>query len=258
MALRLAYDGSQFRGWQMQHHAETVETRLSQALSLAARHPTRAFGSGRTDAGVHALNQVAHADLPAGLDWHRLRMSVNALAAPGVALKDIVEVPAHFHARHSSIGKVYRYHIFNRSYPPVLAPHRAWWVRHPLDAAAMRRAAEALIGEHDFSAFRAAACEAKHPVRTVRRVEIAGMDTPEATLTIEIEANAFLQHMVRIIVGTLAAVGSGKLPSHAVAEMLAGRDRTRAGMTAPPDGLHMVRVLYDLSAFPQLAAWAEG
>ena len=257
VALRLAYDGSLFSGWQMQNHAETVEGRLSQALSTATRHPVRAFGSGRTDAGVHALNQVAHADIPAGLDWERLRLSVNALAAPGIALKGIVAVPAHFHARHSASGKVYRYQIFNRPYPAVLAPQRAWWIRHALDTEAMRRAARALIGEHDFSAFRAAACEAKSPVRTVRRIEIAERDAPEATLSIDIEATAFLQHMVRIVVGTLVMVGSGRLPAEAIGGILAGRERVRAGLTAPPEGLHMLRVYYDLEAFPQLAAWSE-
>jgi tRNA pseudouridine38-40 synthase len=257
VAMRLAYDGSLFHGWQVQHHCDSVEARLGAALAIVARQPIQAYGAGRTDAGVHALNQVAHCDLPAGIDLLKLRASLNALAAPGIVVKDVVAVPAHFHARHSATGKVYRYLIFNRPYPPLFAAQCCWWIRPPLDLAAMRAAARQLVGTHDFSAFRAARCEAPSPVRTLARIKLAEEERAEATLRIELEANGFLQHMARIITGTLAAVGLGKLAPEAIPAILASRKRARAAMTAPAKGLHLARVLYDLDAFPELAAWAD-
>jgi tRNA pseudouridine38-40 synthase len=251
----LAYDGSAFHGWQVQDHCESVEAALGQALTTAVRRPTRVFGSGRTDAGVHALNQVAHCDIPEGIDLERLRASLNALAAPAISVQDIVPVPGDFHARHSATGKVYRYHIQNRPYPAVLARERCWWIRLPLDVASMRAAASELVGTRDFSAFRASQCAAPSPVRELRRIELSEGDWTDGTLRIELEASGFLQHMARIIAGNLAAVGLGKLAPPDLAAILASRDRTRAAMTAPAKGLHLVRVLYDLDRFPQLKRW---
>jgi tRNA pseudouridine38-40 synthase len=255
--MRLAYDGGAFHGWQVQDHCASVEAALGQALTTALRRPTRVFGSGRTDAGVHALNQVAHCDIPEGTDLERLRASLNALAAPAISVQDIVPVPGDFHARHSATGKVYRYHLQNRPYPAVLARGRCWWIRPPLNIPAMREAAAALIGTHDFSAFRASQCAAPSPVRELRRIDLSEGDWTDGTLRIELEASGFLQHMARIIVGNLVSVGLGKLSPRGLATILATGDRTRAAMTAPAKGLHLVRVFYDLEAFPRLRVWAD-
>ncbi len=252
VAMLLAYDGSLFHGWQVQDRGNTVEATLEEALRTVTRRPVKVYGSGRTDAGVHALNQVAHCDLPRQVDLHKLQRSLNALAAPGIAVKALVEVPADFHARHSAIGKIYRYHIFNRAYPPVFAPHHCWWMRAPLDVSAMRRAAAYLIGTHDFSAFRAKECAAATPVRTLHRIDLAEGEWADSTLRIEMEGSGFLQHMARIVTGTLAAVGMGRCAPEEIPDILAGRERSRAAMTAPGRGLHLVRVHYDAGAFPQL------
>ncbi|MBI4081271.1 MAG: tRNA pseudouridine(38-40) synthase TruA [Candidatus Lambdaproteobacteria bacterium] len=256
-ALRLAYDGSAFRGWQVQSSGETVQGRLEQALAVILRRPVRVQGSGRTDAGVHALGQVANFFGPPGLDPGRVRTSLNALAGPAIAVQRIVPVSAGFHARHSATGKTYRYHLYNRPYPPVFARRCGWWLRMPLDVAALREAAPALLGEHDFSAFRASECAARSPVRELRRIDIAEGGWDDATLRIELEASGFLQHMARIIVGTLVAVGLGRLAPQALGPILASRRRDRADATAPGCGLHLVHVAYDLAAFPELRALEE-
>lgn len=252
--MAVAYDGSCFHGWQMQHNATTVQGKIEGALEAILHKPVRVHGSGRTDAGVHALNQIAHCDLPKAQDLHKLRGGLNALAAPAVAVKKIVEVPAAFHARHSAVGKTYRYHIYNRAYPPVLAPRRCWWVKAPLDDEAMRLAAEQLLGTQDFSSFRAAECTAKSPIRTLSRIELAIGNWPDGTLMIEMEASGFLQHMARIVTGTLVAVGLGRLAPEALPAILAARRREAAAATAPGHGLHLVRVAYDLDIYPQLRA----
>lgn len=258
VAMLLAYDGSRFHGWQIQHDSISVQGRLEAALHTLTRHPVKVYGSGRTDGGVHALNQVAHFTLPEPRALDKLRGGLNALAGPGVAVKRLVEVPASFHARHSATGKVYRYHIHARPWPPVFAPHRCWWVRAPLDVAAMRRAAAPLLGTHDFSAFRASECAAPSPVRTLRRLALdEAPGDAEGGLRLELEATGFLQHMARILTGTLVAVGRGRLAPADVEAVLAGRERERAGATAPGRGLHLVRVHYDLVAFPELRPLLE-
>ena len=258
VAMLLAYDGSLFHGWQVQDHCITVQAKLEEALRTVTQLPVKVYGSGRTDAGVHALNQVAHCDLPRKVDLHELQRSLNALAAPGIAVKALVEVPPHFHARHSAIGKIYRYHIFNRAYPPVFARHHCWWIRAPLDAGAMGRAAAHFIGTHDFSAFRAKECAAATPVRTLHRIDFAEGEWADSTLRIEMEGSGFLQHMARIVSGTLAAVGRGRCAPEEIPNILASRERSRAAMTAPGRGLHLVRVHYDEEAFPQLRMLNSG
>jgi len=257
VALRLAYDGSAFHGWQIQDHRESIEARLERALTTALRRPTRIFGSGRTDAGVHALNQAAHCDVPQGADLARLRSSLNALAGPYIAVKEILPVPPDFHARHSATGKTYRYQIQNRPYPAALARQRCWWIRLPLNVPAMREASQVLLGRHDFSAFRASQCAAPSPVRDMRRIGVSEGEWPDGTLRIELEASGFLQHMARIIVGNLTAVGLGKLSARDLAAILESRDRTRAAMTAPAKGLYLLRVDYDWERVPALRDWGR-
>ena len=214
-------------------------------------------GSGRTDAGVHALNQVANVFLPAGLDTERLRANLNGLAGPEISVKAIVPVSSKFHARFGAMGKHYQYRIFNRPYPSVFARQHSWWIKRPLDLEAMRRAALHVSGRHDFSAFRSSHCEAKHPLREIRRLDIGISEALEGMLLIDLEADAFLQHMVRIVVGTLAAAGLGKLAPDALPGILASKNRDNAGVTAPAAGLHLVKVWYDLTDFPELRAFGE-
>jgi tRNA pseudouridine38-40 synthase len=252
VAMRVAYDGTRFQGWQIQNHAETVQGRLQDAMRIATRGPVTVYGSGRTDSGVHALGQVANAWVPQETDLHKLQGSLNALAGPDIGVLAIAWVPPDFHARHSAIGKCYRYRIHNLPAPPVLARRHCWWVRRPLDLAAMRAAAQGLLGTHDFSSFRAKDCAAATPVREMRAIRIAAGPEPEGALQLEYEASGFLQHMVRILTGTLVAVGHGELTPRDVAAILAARRREAAAMTAPGLGLHLVRVDYDGQRFPNL------
>jgi tRNA pseudouridine38-40 synthase len=251
LALLIAYDGQPFQGWQVQPHGPSVQAKLEEAVRIATRIPVQVYGSGRTDAGVHAEGQVAHVLLPGDLDLHKLRGNLNGLAAPHIAVKALAWAPSGFHARHSAIGKTYRYRLFNRPYPSVLG-RPCWWVRQELDVPAMRAATQALLGEHDFSAFRAKDCEALHAVRTMRTVEVLDIEDADATLALEFYATAFLKQMVRILTGTLVAVGLGKLRPEDMAGILGSRDRERAAATAPPEGLHLMRVHYDLEKFPEL------
>jgi len=254
VALLLAYDGSPFQGWQAQPHGPTVQGKLEEAVLIATRVAAPVQGSGRTDAGVHAQGQVANVRLPAGLDLHKFQGNLNGLAGPSISIRAVAWVPEDFHARRSAIGKTYRYRIHNRPYPSVL-DRRCWWIRQPLDVPSMRRAAAALIGEHDFSAFRAKECEAATPVRTLRTVTISTPEGDDGSLHLEFHATAFLQHMVRILTGTLVAVGLGQMTPGSIAEILASRTRERAAATAPAGGLHLIRVHYDLAKFPELAVF---
>lgn len=254
----LAYDGSPYLGWQIQPHGPTVQGTLEQALNTILHHPVRVIGSGRTDTGVHARNQVANVFLPEPPSLYRLRQQINALAGPSIAVKRMVEVPPNFHARYCARGKHYRYHLFNRPYPSVFGRERSWWIRQDLDVDAMREAAGHLVGEHDFSTFRAKACEAPSPVREIRRIDITVGEREDSTLRIDLEASAFLQHMARIVVGTLVAVGLGRLEPARLAPILASRDREQAEATAPARGLHLISVNYDLEEFPQLAPMTAG
>lgn len=256
-AILLSYDGGGFCGWQIQQNGESVQGRLEAALNTILRVPARLTGSGRTDAGVNALGQVANAFLPAGLDTERLRANLNGLTGPEISVRNIVPVSSDFHARFRAIGKHYQYRIFNRPYPPVFARHHCWWIKRPLDPEAMRRAAIHLSGQHDFSAFRSSHCAARNPLREIRRLDIGLSEAPEGMLLIDLEADAFLQHMARIIVGTLAEVGLGRLLPDALAGILASKNRENAAITAPAAGLHLMQVHYDLAEFPELRTFGE-
>lgn len=257
LAMLVAYDGSPFQGWQIQPHGPTVQSKLEDALGVIFRQPVKVYGSGRTDTGVHALGQVAHFLAPAQQDLRKLQFSLNSLAAPSISVKALVPVSDDFHARHDATGKTYRYHIFNRPYPPVFGRQRCWWFRNPLNVPAMAEAAQALVGKHDFSAFRAISCAAKSPIRDIRSLRISEGEHSGSTVRIEIEASGFLQHMARIIAGTLTAVGLGRVAPGAMAGILAGREREAAEQTAPGRGLHLLRVEYDLEAYPQLGSFKD-
>jgi tRNA pseudouridine38-40 synthase len=190
--------------------------------------------------------------VPGETDLHKLQGSLNALAGPDIGVLSLGWAATEFHARHSAIGKCYRYRIHNRSSPAVLERRHCWWVRHPLDLSAMRAASEVLLGTHDFSSFRAKDCAAVTPVREMRAIRIRVSDEPEGALHLEYEASGFLQHMVRILTGTLVAVGQGELTPASVEAILAARRRETAAMTVPGLGLHLVRVEYDWKRFPEL------
>lgn len=257
VAMLVAYNGSAFQGWQLQPNAPTVQGVLEDAFRVLFRRRCTLYGSGRTDTGVHAFNQVANVRLPLHADLRKVRTSLNGLAAPHISVKAMVDVPDSFHARHMALGKHYRYQIFNRAYPPVFGPQQTLWVKKPLDVGAMTLAARHLHGDHDFSAFRSSDCGALSPVRRLTRVEVTEVSDPDCTLRVDLEGNGFLQHMVRIIVGTLISVGSGKLIPDDVADILVGRERIRAPATAPGRGLHLMKVRYDLEAYPALKIFDE-
>lgn len=245
IALGLEYDGTDFVGWQIQREGRSVEGVLAAAVQAVADEVVTVHGAGRTDAGVHAAAQVAHFDTRAQRTSRQWLLGINSNLPPDVALKWVKEVPADFDARRSAIRRRYRYSILQQATRPALARRRAWWVREPLNCAAMTAASLNWLGEHDFSAFRAAGCQAKSPRRHLLAVQIArSAHADGVNVVVEFTANAFLQHMVRNLVGVLVEIGHGELQPSAAATILASRDRTAAGVAAPPTGLTLVEVLY--------------
>jgi tRNA pseudouridine38-40 synthase len=243
LRLTIEYEGTAYQGWQLQPDGPTVQEVLERALATALREPVRVRGAGRTDAGVHACGQVAAVSVTSvPSDLVRLQKSLNALTPDDVAVRDIAVVDDAFDPRRQARSRVYEYRILNAPAPSPFWRRYAWHVPEPLDAGAMDAAARELLGEHDFAAFRGADAE---PVRsTVRRVLESRVQAERAVLVYRVEATAFLKHMVRNIVGTLVEVGRGERAAASLGELLAGRDRTRAGATAPAHGLILVAIRY--------------
>lgn len=239
--LTVEYDGTNYHGWQIQHSGETIQAVLEKAVSTFVGQPTRITGAGRTDAGVHALGQVANFFYPKEFDQHRIRRALNALTPVDMTIKEVEIVPDSFDARRDGRSRVYEYRILNRSAPSPFYLTTALHVHDPLDLEVMRRAVRCLEGEHDFSSFQAAGCDAAHAVRKVYRTSL---DQRSELLVYTIEATAFLRHMVRNIVGTVIEVGRGLRSPQSFAELLEARDRTKAGPTAPAHGLFLVEVKY--------------
>jgi tRNA pseudouridine38-40 synthase len=245
IALGLEYDGTDFVGWQIQRAGRTVEAALAAAVQAVANEPLIVHGAGRTDAGVHAAQQVVHFDTSAERSERQWLLGINSNLPPDVAVRWVREVPATFDARRSALRRRYRYCVLQQPTRPALARTRVWWIREPLDAAAMTSASLHWLGEHDFSAFRAAGCQAKTPKRRLMAVRIArAAQTSGVLWQIDFTANAFLQHMVRNLVGALVEIGRGDLAPAAAGEMLASRDRTKAAVAAPSAGLTLAEVLY--------------
>lgn len=242
-ALLLEYDGTGFVGWQRQATGLSVQQVLEEAAAhLNGGNPTPSIVAGRTDAGVHAEGQVAQLELPVHLNAERVREALNFHMKPHpVVVLAAVLAGEGWNARFSATRRAYRYRILNRRARPALLLHRAWHVPQPLDEASMHEAAQSLLGWHDFSAFRAAACQAKSPLRTLDR-----LDVTRAGDMIEViaEARSFLHHQVRNMVGTLKLVGDGTWPVERVAQALASHSRAAAGPTAPADGLALTAVSY--------------
>lgn len=241
IALGIEYDGTAYNGWQRQESGTGVQERVEEALGRVADEPVEATCAGRTDAGVHASAQVAHFDSSANRTPRNWVLGVNSNLPPDINALWAVPVADDFHARYSAVSRSYRYLILNRMTRSALWRDRAWWLYRPLELAPMREAAGRLLGEHDFSAFRAAGCQAKTPRREVRSIDVARDD---AWVTVTIRANAFLQHMVRNIVGLLVAVGTGERPPEWATAVLESRDRREGGITAPAQGLTLVAVEY--------------
>lgn len=241
IALGVEYDGTAYSGWQRQAHADSVQAVLESALSRVADAPVTVTCAGRTDAGVHATQQVVHLDPPAQRPERAWVRGVNSNLPGSVAVTWMRGVDERFHARFSATARRYRYVMLSHPVRPALNRDRVAWTWRTLAVEPMHEAARHLLGEHDFSAFRAVACQAKHPVRTVHHLSLTRVGD---YLYLDIEANAFLHHMVRNIAGTLMAVGAGEREPDWVADVLAGRDRTRAGITAPGGGLYLVGVRY--------------
>lgn len=241
--LTIEYDGTTLSGWQRQDNGPTVQQHLEEALSKLLSHEVRVRGASRTDAGVHARGQVALFHTEKTIPLHGIRRGLNSLLPDTISVHDAIEVGDDFDPRHSATGKHYRYTILRA---PTRSPRwrdRAWHHPRPLDLDAMRAAATVLTGEHDFSAFRSVHCAAKTTVRRIQTIDL--VEHPEDVLTVEVRGNAFLRNMVRILVGTLVEVGVGRFTVAQVAEILAAKDRTKAGLTAPAHGLELVEVRYD-------------
>jgi tRNA pseudouridine38-40 synthase len=240
--LTLEYDGRGLVGWQRQDNGPSVQAALETAVKRFCGEAVSAQAAGRTDSGVHALGQVAHVDLDKATDGDTLRDALNFHLKPAaVAVLSAEAVAPDFHARFSAVERRYRYRIVNRRARLTLDEGRAWFVPVPLDAGAMGAAAQALVGRHDFTSFRASECQAKSPVKTLDALEVS---REGEEIRIEARARSFLHHQVRNMVGTLKLVGEGKWTRDDVTRALAARDRKAAGPTAPAHGLYLVAVRY--------------
>lgn len=241
IALGIEYDGQHFAGWQWQPNKRTVQSTLDEALSRVAAESVKVVCAGRTDAGVHALEQVAHFDTEAVRKPYSWLMGGNTALPEDVRVLWVREVSEDFHARYSATARFYRYLILNRPMRSALHRRQLTWCYQPLDIEPMRAAAQYLIGEHDFSSFRAQGCQSKSPFRFMHFIHVRREDE---RVVIELCANAFLHHMVRNIAGVLIEVGTGKRPPEWAEEVLQARERRLAGVTAPADGLYLGGICY--------------
>ncbi|HEX6549685.1 MAG TPA: tRNA pseudouridine(38-40) synthase TruA [Gammaproteobacteria bacterium] len=241
-ALGVEYDGTAFMGWQRQPlAARTVQGCVEDALSTVANHPVQVICAGRTDSGVHAIGQVVHFDTDAVRDMRAWLLGLNANLPADIAVNWVKPVSDEFHARFQAKARHYRYTILNRPTRPALDRTRVTWTHRPLDEERMRIAGRDLIGEHDFSAYRAVECQARSPVRTLHLLQV---EREGELVRIDVVANGFLHHMVRNIAGVLMAIGAGKQEMDWARCVLAGRDRRLGGITAPPHGLCFMAALY--------------
>lgn len=240
-ALAVEYDGTDFHGWQKQHAIPSVQAELEKAIAQIAAHPIETICAGRTDKGVHALQQIIHFDSTAIRSDYAWLRGINRYLPPTISVHWIKSVPDDFHARYSATARRYVYVIHNSPIRPSLTRHRVTWVYRPLNVIAMRQAANYLLGEHDFSSFRGSDCQAITTQRTVYHLELIQQGS---LLMLDIKANAFLHHMVRNIAGSLIAVGLGAKAPSWIAEVLAACDRRAAATTAHPQGLYFTDVDY--------------
>jgi tRNA pseudouridine38-40 synthase len=245
LALGISYNGAAYQGWQSQPSGQTVQDRLESALSQFAVQPVSTVCAGRTDAGVHGLMQVVHFDTPLEREEFSWVRGTNRFLPPDIAVQWARPVPAAFHARASATARRYGYVVLESPVRPSVDAGRVGWVFRPLDQSTMREAAALLIGKHDFSSFRAAACQALSPIKTLRQVDITRRG---AYWRFDFEADAFLHHMIRNIMGSLLAIGQGQQPPDWMSQVLSARNRDAAAPTFSPDGLYFLGPVYD-------AAW---
>ncbi|MEM8684295.1 MAG: tRNA pseudouridine(38-40) synthase TruA [Pseudomonadota bacterium] len=241
LALGIEYDGGAYNGWQRQKVGKGVQEVLEHCTAQVADHEVELICAGRTDTGVHASGQVAHFDTPSQRSERGWLLGINSALPDDISVRWVKPVSDEFHARFSATGRRYRYRILNTLVRSALERDRCWWLHQSLDADAMQRAGQRLIGEHDFSAFRAAACQANTPNRELTSLNVS---RDGDWIVLEVAGNAFLQHMVRNITGTLVAVGSGQQSEDWVSDVLLSRDRKQGGITAPPQGLTLTQVDY--------------
>ena len=240
--LTIEYDGTPFSGWQRQDGQHSVQAALEDAIARLGEENVTLFGAGRTDAGVHALGQVAHVDLDKDWTSEKLMGAINAQVRPDpVSVLDVAVVDEDFHARFSATTRHYRFRILDRRPPPALDRNRVWWVTHTLDATAMHEAAQTLVGHHDFTTFRSAQCQSKSPVKTLDRLDVV---REGAEVVVYASARSFLHNQVRSLVGTLKLAGEGKWSASDVRAALEAADRSACGPVAPPDGLYLISVDY--------------
>jgi tRNA pseudouridine38-40 synthase len=240
--LTIAYDGTGFVGWQRQPAGTSIQALVEDACRPLTDRPVAVTAAGRTDAGVHALGQVASLRIDRPITPHALARALNARLPPAVRVRDAAEVPDGFHARFSARSKTYRYRIWNAEVLLPFERNYAWHVQAPLDTDAMRRAAKVLVGRHDFAAMQAAGSGVQTTVRTLFDVTV---DRQDALVVVQLSGDGFLRHMVRNLVGALVEIGRGRRPPEWLAGLIASRDRTRGGPTAPAGGLCLVRVDYE-------------
>ncbi|MCL4766623.1 MAG: tRNA pseudouridine(38-40) synthase TruA [Hyphomicrobiaceae bacterium] len=240
--ITIEYDGTPFVGWQIQANGRSVQGELARAIAQFSGEQTAVRGAGRTDAGVHALRQVAHFDLDRAWEPFKVREAINFHLKPHrVAVLDCVTAPDGFDARFSATGRNYLYRILNRRAPPALDRDRVWWQAMPLDASAMHEAAQELVGRHDFSTFRASGCQAKSPVKTLDRLNVSAAGQE---IHVTASARSFMHSQVRSMVGSLKLVGAGRWGTADLVRALAARDRSACGPVAPPHGLYLAEVDY--------------
>ena len=242
LKLLLEYDGTAYSGWQRQANGLSIQQVVEEAIGRIVGQEVQVEGSGRTDAGVHALGQVAHCRLHSRIPVRNLLLGINSLLPPDIALLALEEAPLTFHARFDALRKSYIYRICNRLVRPALERYHSWFIWTPLDLSAMREAAQVFLGKHDFTSFCSTHTGSSDRVRTVYSLTVE--QNPGGTILIFLEANGFLRYMVRTIVGALVEVGKGKTSPADLAVILAAKDRRLAGLTVPPQGLYLKDVTY--------------
>ncbi len=255
IAAGVEYRGADFYGWQKQDGQRTVQACVEIAVSSVANHPVKVQCAGRTDAGVHAVQQVIHFDTSSNRTNRSWVLGINSLLPGDINLLWVKTVPDKFHSRFSAISRRYKYIVLNRPIRSAIHNYMITLERHPLNVESMAEAAIALVGEHDFTSYRAVSCQAKSPVRNINTLDVARKGN---LVIIDVEANAFLHHMVRNIAGVLMTIGKGREPVHWARQVLEARDRTMGGITAPADGLYLVNVCYDgIFEIPELESGIE-
>ena len=240
--LDLQYDGTQYHGWQRQKSDPTIQALLEDALKVMTNEPVTVHGSGRTDSGVHALHQVCHFNTRSRLDPDSLKKGLDSILPRDIHIKDARYVPSEFHARYSARSKTYEYRILNQPEPDIFSLRYLWHIQDPLNRSEMDQCLSLLLGEQDFSSFMSTGSATKSPVRNMLKAEMHEQEPH--LLTFHFEANGFLRHMVRNIVGSVVDVGRGKTGVGEFKKILKAKDRTAAGVKAPPQGLFLVEVKY--------------